>query len=298
MFAADRFDRERRSSPWAGHRWFTYDLITATQPKLVVELGTHFGCSFFAMCQAVADHDLPTELVAVDTWQGDEHAGFYDDSVFDQFDRWRRSSYPGVATRALRMTFDDTLAMIDEGMIDLLHIDGLHTHEAVAHDFATWRPKLGPQATVLFHDVAEDSGYESSRFWAEISDELGGFNFFHNFGLGVITSDPTLATLLASDEFAQIARYYPAQAAADVREMRIEDDGRLLQARQAIVEHQDQLIAERDQALAAQAQTVDAKQALIENQDRLVAGRDEALAAQARRIEELVAGVADAVPHS
>ena len=71
-----------------------------------------------------------------------------------------------------------------------------------------------------------------------------------------------------------------------------------MQARQAIVEHQDLLIAERDEALAAQAQMIDAKQALIENQDRLIAGRDEALAAQARRIDELVAGVAAAVPHS
>ncbi|MGI9051853.1 MAG: class I SAM-dependent methyltransferase [Ilumatobacteraceae bacterium] len=271
--------------------------MTVIRPQLVVELGTHFGCSFFAMCQAVADHDLSTELVAIDTWQGDEHAGFYDDSVFDQFERWGRNSYPGVATRALRMMFDEALSVIDDGTIDLLHIDGLHTYEAVSHDFATWRPKLGPHATVMFHDVAEESGYESSRFWAEISDDSGGFTFVHNFGLGVLTADPALAALLASDEFAQIARYYPAQAAADVREMRIEDDGRLLQDRQAIVEHQAQLIADRDGALAAQAQMIDAKQALIEHQDRLIVDRDDALAAQARRIDDLVAGAADAVPH-
>jgi hypothetical protein len=141
--------------------------------------------------------------------------------------------------------------------VDLLHIDGLHTYEAVTHDFTTWRPKLAPAATVLFHDVAPDSGYESSRFWSEICAEFGGFSFFHNFGLGVLTWNRPLAALLSSAAFANMARFYPAQASADLGEMRIEDDGRLLEARQALVEHQDRLIADRDEALAAQARRID-----------------------------------------
>ena len=288
-FAADVFDRERRSSPWAGHRWFAYDLVTAVRPARIVELGTHYGCSFFAMCEAVKDHGLQTELIAVDTWQGDPHAGYYDDDVFDAFDRWRQTHYPTVRTRALRCTFDEALSKIPDDSVDLLHIDGFHSYEAVSHDYASWRPKLADRTTVLFHDVAHDSGYESSRFWDEMCGRHGGFTFFHNFGLGVLTTEPALAALLSSNHFAEIARYYPAQAAADLREMRIEDDGRLLQERQALVERQDQLIADRDAAIAAQAGLVDAKQALIEQQDCLIADRDEALAAQARRIDELLA---------
>jgi hypothetical protein len=288
VFHADEFDRERRSSPWAGHRWFAYDLVTALRPDRIVELGTHFGCSFFAMCEAVQDQGLDTELVAVDTWQGDPHAGFYDDEVYQSFERWRRTHYPSVRTRSLRCTFDDARAEITDGSVDLLHIDGFHTYEAVSHDYETWRPKLTARGTVLFHDVAHDSGYASSRFWDEVCDAQGGFTFFHNFGLGVLTDDPALAELLASDVFAQIARYYPAQAAADLAAMRIEDDGRLLDERQALVEHQDRLIADRDEAIAAQTALIEAKQALIEDQDRLIAGRDEALAAQARRFDELM----------
>lgn len=293
-FSADRFDRERRSSPWAGHRWFAYDLVTALRPRLVVELGTHFGCSFFAMCEAVSAQGLETELVAVDTWRGDPHAGFYDDEVFELFEGWRREHFPAVTTQALRSTFDDALGEIGDGSVDLLHIDGLHTYEAVTHDFTTWRPKLAPGATVLFHDVAPDSGYESSRFWSEICAEFGGFTFFHSFGLGVLTWNERLAALLSSTVFANIARFYPAQASADLGEMRIEDDCRLLEERQAVVEHQDRLIAARDEALAAQARMIDERQALIEHQDRLIAGRDEALAAQARRIDELVGLVTSA----
>ena len=46
-----------------------------------MELGTHWGVSFFAFCQAVKDHNLPSQLNAVDTWQGEEHAGVYGEEV-------------------------------------------------------------------------------------------------------------------------------------------------------------------------------------------------------------------------
>ncbi len=263
--------------------------MTAWRPARIVELGTHYGCSFFAMCQAVQDHGFGTELVAVDTWEGDPHAGYYDDDVFDSFERWRYAHYPTVRTTALRRTFDEALSQVADGSVDLLHIDGFHTYEAVSHDYATWQPKLADRSTVLFHDVAHDSGYESSRFWDEQCSERGGFSFFHNFGLGVLTTDPALGALLASRTFAQIARYYPAQAAADLGAMRTEDDGRLLAERQQLVERQDLLIADRDRTIVAQAELVDAKQALIEHQDLLIADRDVALTAQARRIDELLA---------
>jgi hypothetical protein len=237
------------------------------------------------MCQAAHEHGVPAELVAVDTWLGDPHAGFYD-GVFERFEAWRVEHFPDVNTRALRMTFDDALAQVQDASVDLLHIDGLHTYEAVAHDYATWRPKLAAEGTVLFHDVAHDSGYESSRFWSETSDRVGGFTFFHSYGLGVLTSHPGLASLLASDHFAQVARYYPAQAAADLGRMRVEDDGQMLAARQLLVEQQDRLIADRDAALTAQARLIDDKQALIDSQDRLIAGRDAAIAAQARLIDD------------
>jgi len=41
--------------PWAGHKYFAYDLIRNVQPKVVVELGTHKGTSLWSFCQAVKD---------------------------------------------------------------------------------------------------------------------------------------------------------------------------------------------------------------------------------------------------
>lgn len=68
--------------PWAGHKYFGYDLIRNLKPKKVVELGTHLGYSLFSLAQAVYDGKLDTQLDAIDTWLGDEQTGFYGESIF------------------------------------------------------------------------------------------------------------------------------------------------------------------------------------------------------------------------
>ena len=75
VFEADEINNELGVAPWSGHRQFAYDLIGFIKPERIVELGTHYGCSFFAFLQACKDKNLSTEVVAVDCWEGDEQAG-------------------------------------------------------------------------------------------------------------------------------------------------------------------------------------------------------------------------------
>lgn len=270
-FSSDEFDRPRRSSPWAGHRWFAYDLVGWLRPRRIVELGTHYGCSFFALCQAAVEHDTGSELIAVDSWTGDPHAGFYGEEVYEHVERNLVQHFPDAHTTLLRMLFDDALSQVADSSVDLLHIDGYHTYEAVAHDLNSWEPKLTSDATVLLHDVDPSSGYGSSRFWHDLATQHGGFSFGHSFGLGVWTRHSELAALLSSEDFAQTSRYYAARAHGDLMEMSVEDLAALVEAKQKIIEDQERLIADRDEALAAQAALVDAKQEIIEHQDMLIA---------------------------
>lgn len=58
-------------APWSGHRNFIYDFVKYYNPEKFVELGSHYGCSSFAILQAIKDFGLDTEFYAIDTWEGD-----------------------------------------------------------------------------------------------------------------------------------------------------------------------------------------------------------------------------------
>jgi hypothetical protein len=172
---------------WIGHLPFAAWVIKELAPKGFVELGTHSGNSYFSFCQSVVENDLPTKCYAVDTWQGDEHAGHYNDEVFIKVNAHHQEHYAEISN-LLRMTFDEAATTFMDASIDLLHIDGLHTYEAVRHDFETWLPKLAPGAIVLFHDTnVLEHGFGVWKLWKELQvDYPDHLEFIHSNGLGVL----------------------------------------------------------------------------------------------------------------
>ena len=171
---------------WIGHVFFAQVLVNEMKPDIFVELGTHTGNSYFSFCQVVKTNNLKTKCFAIDTWKGDKHASYYEESVFNKVKKIN-NKYSDFS-QLLKKTFDEGLEDFDNGSIDLLHIDGLHTYEAVKHDFLSWLPKLKKNAVILFHDInvfREDFGVY--KFWSEIQEKYPlTFQFMHSYGLGVL----------------------------------------------------------------------------------------------------------------
>ena len=170
-----------------GHIPFASWLVHVVKPRTIVELGTHSGNSYFAICQAVKQYDTGSKCYAVDTWQGDAHALSYGEEIYEMVRRHNQEFYSSFST-LLRMTFDQALSKFEDSSVDLLHIDGLHTYEAVKHDFETWLPKLAPGAIVLFHDTnVRKDDFGVWKYWAELQRFYERkLEFTHSNGLGVL----------------------------------------------------------------------------------------------------------------
>src|SRR5262245_11943503 len=185
-------------SAWLSHVPFAHWIVRAACPRVLVELGTHNGVSYSAFCEAVLRDGLDTRCYAVDTWKGDEHSGYYGEEVYSDLRRFHESRY-GAFSELLRCTFDGALPYIADGSVDLLHIDGLHTYDAVRSDFEHWRPKLSSRAVVLFHDTnVRERDVGVWRLWEELRARYPSFEFLHGHGLGVLAVGPEATPQVAA----------------------------------------------------------------------------------------------------
>jgi chromosome segregation ATPase len=295
-------------SPWIGHIPFALWLVEVLRPRVVVELGVHSGNSYCAFLQAVQSLSLAARCYGIDHWRGDEHSDHYPDDVYAELCSYHDPLY-GTFSTLIRATFEEALPYFSDRSVDLLHIDGFHTYDAVAKDFSDWLPKMSPRGVVLFHDInVREREFGVWRFWEEMEARYQTFSFVHSHGLGLasVGTEPPpvqLQTLLALSDpdsisgirayFARLGmslvdRFALRQAESIARRVRA-GDADLEAARAEIGRHVETVDAFRMEVGKATAQV-----AVL--QDELTATRAEVvrqIEAAARLQQELVASRAE-----
>jgi hypothetical protein len=278
-------------SAWIEHLPFAFWVIEAHRPRVLVELGTQYGVSYFGFCQAVERLSLDTRCYAVDTWKGDEHAGFYGEEVFNTVNNYNNSRYSSFS-RLIRSTFDQAINHFSDSSIDLLHIDGLHTLDAVTRDFENWLPKLSAQAIVLFHDTnVRERHFGVYKLFERLRVQYPAFEFIHGHGLGVLA--------VGGEQADMLERLFRADGDNATRQALFEVFGRLGRAcadayeigereKEAQRLKQDHSAAARgleEQKAAAEKRNVELSTLTKQLENELARSRAESAAASARVIE-------------
>lgn len=291
-FLADKVCEMNPVWPWGGHRRFAYDLVRWMRPGRIAELGVHWGTSFFTFAQAIKDGRMKdTELLGVDTFEGEDHAGKYGPEVLETVRGIVKKHFPKQRIVLHQMFFANALGLVEDESVDLLHIDGLHTFEAVKDDFETWLPKLAADGVVLFHDVAPDTGYGSTEYWNGLSKEYPGFAFEHSWGLGVLfPKGESRLRALEKEGLGDKLIAYPALAKAERSGIECRDLGRMAKERLETINRQSGMHKELRERLEGLRQSTVPKEALAraeskaESAGKLAAERLERMQEQSKRL--------------
>jgi predicted O-methyltransferase YrrM len=168
-------------SAWTGHRQFAEFLVETKNPDVVVELGVDYGYSTFVFANSLQGKQ--GKIYGIDLFAGDIHAGHRNtyEFVMDTIQRQNLTQVEIVKGEFTEVSKNWSVP------IDILHIDGLHTFDAVKTDYENWSPFVKDDGIILFHDIA--SFPDIARFFSNVDGGWHKLYFVHSAGLGILTKN-------------------------------------------------------------------------------------------------------------
>lgn len=174
-------------SAWTGHFDFAQWLVFELQPKTIVELGVDYGYSSLTFASLNIGH-----VYGIDCFDGSETA--YNRTDTETFVRHKISEMQLKNITLIKSYFDEAAANW-RTPIDILHIDGTHTYEAVKNDFETWSKFVPDNGIILMHDTVVPH-FGVKDFYPEITWPKA--NFPQSSGLGIASRDLALIEKIKS----------------------------------------------------------------------------------------------------
>jgi len=165
-------------------------------PKVVVEIGTKKGGSFFVW----ARYFKPKHLISIDLPGGIHGGGFPEQKIpfLKYFLKDQKHSKVSIILGDSHKitTLEKLKEALNGDLIDFLFIDGDHRYDGVKSDFLMYKDLVKPGGLIGFHDiVATDYHHNMKCFvdvlWNEIKVKYEYKEFIqdpsqHKYGLGVL----------------------------------------------------------------------------------------------------------------
>jgi predicted O-methyltransferase YrrM len=168
---------EQIPSAWKANKNFGLWLVRYKQPLITVDLGVDWGYSSFVL----AEQNIGT-VYAVDIFKGEKVCNQNTYSAVVAL----KDTHNYNNVTIIKADFSD-LAKKWAMPIDILHIDGEHTYEAVSRDYHNWVDHVEEDGVILFHDTrsCKDS---VGVFFDELN--IPKYNFTEDCGLGIACKNP------------------------------------------------------------------------------------------------------------
>ena len=153
-------------------RWL-FELVRAERPHVVLEIGLHFGGTFFLWSRAAAPD---AHLLAIDT----KPVGRL--GMWSAFSLVRRGFAVGSQRVTLLMDSDShsettrqrIATLLDHRAVDFLFIHGDHSYRGMWQDFNMYSPFVAPGGVIAFADISQNSSERTkgvAQFWREFTVE-------------------------------------------------------------------------------------------------------------------------------
>lgn len=181
----------KTDTAWAGHMDFATQFVQENNIQKVLELGTYGGHSLFSFAQGMKEGG---ELVAIDTWAGDNNMGAYTgDEIKKAIEDVIAQDFLHLKIRLIQKKFDDAKTLVKNKYFDLLHIDGSHDYANVSKDLANYIGKVKKGGWIMFHDTqVSQPGFDVGRLFGELQRDHPEWKFSErseSFGLGIVKLD-------------------------------------------------------------------------------------------------------------
>ena len=185
-------------SPQQGE--FLRSLVTNSNPKTVVEIGTFFGISSIWIAAALQDAANGGRLYSIDLFKdilplpNGRRTKCILDPMQKVADNVARAGLQDCVTliQGDSRVIGEKWAEISSTGIDLLYIDGDHSIEGCLADFKLFSPHLNPGGFIVLHDIyPANCSCDGPRFLLDMLNAKAKLQTFeletspHNFGMAV-----------------------------------------------------------------------------------------------------------------
>ena len=176
---------------WRGHHDFAVWLVNEVRPDITVDLGVYHGYSTF--CFAEPGIGI---VYGIDNF---ETAGGYEDCLKNRLELGCENVH------IVKGDFDkvyEQFKIINETYggygIDILHIDGEHSIEAVRNDFDKWSTLVKDSGIILLHDVLHACFDGPMDLMTKETKNYNGTIMDGDSGLGILTKNDALFNKIAN----------------------------------------------------------------------------------------------------